>query len=165
MSTRSDRVLIEIRQEGHDSANAERLPKNEGARAVIVRDGEILLLYLQKQDRYVLPGGGVKKDEEPLEALQREVREETGYEVENAEKTLLLKEYFPDSIWSHHMFKAHLANAPQGRQQLTPEERSLGVEVVFLPLEEALRRLSEETDDVFTANIHRRELIGILHSI
>ena len=158
-------MLIEIRQDGFDSAQAEKLPKNVGARAVIVRGGDLMLLYLKKQDRYVLPGGGVKKGEEPPETLKREVKEETGYEVESAEETILLKEYFPDSIWIHHMFKAHLADTPRGRQQLTPEERSLGLEVVFLPLEEALRRLSEEADDVFTANIHRRELIGILHSI
>jgi len=97
--------------------------------------------------------------------LRREVKEETGYEIEAVKKTLLLRECFTDSVWVHHMFKARLASTSPAPQELTPEERSLGLEVVFLPLEEGLRRLSEETDDIFTANIHRRELIGILHSI
>lgn len=40
---------------------------------------EILLQYLQKIDRYMLPGGGIEEKESEIDGLMREIREETGY--------------------------------------------------------------------------------------
>ncbi len=48
--------------------------------AIIVRDGEILLLH-RPDGRFTLPGGVVRYGETCTQALQREVREETGLEV------------------------------------------------------------------------------------
>src|SRR5205814_7881480 len=44
-------------------------------------DGRILLVR-ESDDRWWLPGGGVEHGEHPFDALRREVREETGLEVE-----------------------------------------------------------------------------------
>ncbi|MEX0428177.1 NUDIX hydrolase [Nocardioides sp. DS6] len=55
------------------------------AYAVIVRDGQVLLaLWNEAADRkrWTLPGGGVDLYETPEEGAVREVREETGYDVE-----------------------------------------------------------------------------------
>ncbi len=47
--------------------------------AVIRNDkGAILILRHRKTSRWLLPGGRINKDENWLEALKREVREETG---------------------------------------------------------------------------------------
>ncbi|HYK73295.1 MAG TPA: NUDIX domain-containing protein [Pseudoneobacillus sp.] len=50
----------------------------EAVRAVIVRDGQILLIHSNKGD-YKFPGGGVEKGESHDHALLREIAEETGY--------------------------------------------------------------------------------------
>lgn len=42
------------------------------------RSGDVLLVHQPRQDRWSLPGGGVKFGESPEEALAREVAEETG---------------------------------------------------------------------------------------
>jgi len=51
------------------------------ARAIIHKNGKVLLVYSQKYNYYKFPGGGIKNDEKIEDALIREVREETGYQV------------------------------------------------------------------------------------
>ena len=60
--------------------------------AVIEKDGKILLGRKEKDrgpypNTWHIPGGGVELDKESLEeAITREIKEETGLEVENLEK-------------------------------------------------------------------------------
>jgi 8-oxo-dGTP diphosphatase len=53
------------------------------AYAVIIRDGEILLSHWNEHGRsgWTLPGGGVEGSEHPVQAVKREILEETGYEA------------------------------------------------------------------------------------
>ena len=51
------------------------------ARAIIERDGKVLVMYSQKYRYYKFPGGGIEAGETPQQALVREVREESGYTV------------------------------------------------------------------------------------
>ena len=55
-----------------------------GAYAVIERDGHVLLALWNEPSvpTWTLPGGGVELHETVEEAVVREVREETGYDVE-----------------------------------------------------------------------------------
>jgi ADP-ribose pyrophosphatase YjhB (NUDIX family) len=53
--------------------------------AVIVRDGEFLVVRRARppmQGLFTLPGGGVEAGETLVEAIEREVREETGLTIE-----------------------------------------------------------------------------------
>ena len=56
--------------------------------ALIVRDGRVLLTRRAIEPfrgKWDLPGGFLEEDEEPLLALRRELREETGLEIEPGE--------------------------------------------------------------------------------
>lgn len=65
---------------GACSADDRRVPtrRRDSAFAVIVKDARVLLVRARGRRRWQLPGGGLKRRETPLEALRREVDEETG---------------------------------------------------------------------------------------
>lgn len=56
--------------------------KHFTASALIINDDKILLVYHKKLNVWLYPGGHVEKNENPDETLLREVKEETGLEVE-----------------------------------------------------------------------------------
>jgi ADP-ribose pyrophosphatase YjhB (NUDIX family) len=61
---------------------AEKLTIRPAAYAVMVRDGRVLLLRMKHTGKFHLPGGGIEPGERLEAALARELREETGLEVE-----------------------------------------------------------------------------------
>jgi 8-oxo-dGTP diphosphatase len=52
-----------------------------GAYTVILDDDDRIAVVVQ-DGRYYLPGGGVEEDEDPIQALHREVAEEVGWIIE-----------------------------------------------------------------------------------
>ena len=51
------------------------------ARAIIIKNGKIAMVYSKKYNYYKFPGGGIESDECVEDALVREVLEETGLSV------------------------------------------------------------------------------------
>lgn len=76
-----------IRRYGDAPRNGTRYTHRPGAYAILPRDGKLLLTYQSAPHReFQLPGGGIDPGENPLQALHREVFEETGWRVANARR-------------------------------------------------------------------------------
>ena len=59
-----------------------RAPRGRGAAAVVLCRGEVLLVrHTYGPDRWEIPGGGVRRGEEPAAGLARELAEELGLSV------------------------------------------------------------------------------------
>lgn len=71
-------ILLQTFTHPDVSASAGRVLERQAARAIVLDGRMILLLYTRRYDDYSLPGGGVNVGEEMVEALQRELVEETG---------------------------------------------------------------------------------------
>ncbi|MFN3525611.1 MAG: NUDIX domain-containing protein, partial [Paracoccus sp. (in: a-proteobacteria)] len=70
---------------GQPPAPGLRYRHRPGAYAVLWRDGQILLTHQHAPEpEFQLPGGGIDPGESPLQALHREVREETGWSLSGA---------------------------------------------------------------------------------
>lgn len=66
------------------------------ARAIIIKNETILLLYTQRYDDYSLPGGGINVGENKVAGLKRELNEETGAKgIRNIKAFTRYDEYRP----------------------------------------------------------------------
>lgn len=63
------------------------------AKAVVIRDGRLLAIRLKAggEEWYILPGGGQDSEETLPEAVEREVREETGLDVRCGELLFVIE--------------------------------------------------------------------------
>lgn len=64
------------------------------ARAVLYNAaGQVAVMHFTTTGSYKLPGGGIDEGEDTIDALHREIREETGYEITNIEELGEVEEY------------------------------------------------------------------------
>ena len=73
------RTLFEIDLKDYDE-NGTRFER-PSVRGIIIKDGKIAMVHSLKYDYYKFPGGGIEGDENPIDAMIRETREEAGLSV------------------------------------------------------------------------------------
>lgn len=70
------RILFEMDKKDYDPDGG--VFRRPSARAIIIKDGRIAMIYSKKYNYYKFPGGGIEAAESTEDALVREVLEETG---------------------------------------------------------------------------------------
>ncbi len=73
------RVLFDMDLRNYDPEDTTFV--RNSARGIIIRDGKIAMVHSLKYDYYKFPGGGIEAGESQLQALVREVAEESGLRV------------------------------------------------------------------------------------
>lgn len=117
----------------------------EAVRAVIMKKNKILMVHSINKD-YKFPGGGIKKGENKIEALKREVEEETGYVCNKIIRKLgIVTERSKDKYVHDRIFKmisyyyvAEVADEKK-EQKLDAYEAELGFTPVWVDLLEAIK--------------------------
>ena len=115
-----------------------------GSRAVVVRDGMILLSHETVTGWRLIPGGGLEAGETPEACCIRETEEETGFIVKPLRQFLTLYEYYEEYRYISHYFLCEITGA--GRMRLTDAEKRRGLEPEWLPLEDAVRIFSRHQE-------------------
>lgn len=111
-----------------------------GSRAVIVREGMILLSLETVSGWWLIPGGGMEEGETPEMCCVRETEEETGLIVRPVRQFLTMYEYYEEYRYISHYFVCDTVGG--GRMRLTDAEKRRGLEPRWLPLMEAVALFS-----------------------
>lgn len=116
----------------------------EAVRAIIIKDNKILMVNSKNKD-YKFPGGGVKKYEEKLDALKREVEEETGFVCSNVKDVIgIVTEKSKDRFHHNRLFKMISyyymveVSDEQKEQKLDDYEKELEFKPVWININEAI---------------------------
>lgn len=97
----------------------------KAARAIIIEDDKVLVMYRNKQGSqyYTLVGGRASENETLEQALVREVKEETGFDV--TEARLVFVEYHPEPYNEQYIYLCVVAPHTEVAIQDTSEEAQL----------------------------------------
>lgn len=107
--------------------------ERRAARAVLHNSyGQVAVMYFSTNGSYKLPGGGIDEGEEIIDALHREVREETGYTITNTRELGLVEEkcHYNGMHQISYCFTAETVDFVGA--DLTEGEAADGMELVWL---------------------------------
>jgi 8-oxo-dGTP diphosphatase len=121
----------------------------EAARAVVIDDNNaVALLHVTKGHYYKLPGGGIEENEDPSEALERELLEEIGTTAEIVANLGTIQEY--RYYWNMNQISyCYLAKqyGEKGEPDFTEKELIEGFEIVWAKnIDEAITLLQSSKD-------------------
>jgi 8-oxo-dGTP diphosphatase len=116
--------------------------ERHAVRAVVLDDiGRVALLYVGKTFHHGLPGGGMKQGESKLQALKREVREETGVNAKVLEEVGITNEYRdfldPARFEINYAYIVH-ENGLRKAPQLTTKELGCDFELKWVEINKAI---------------------------
>ncbi len=113
-------------------------------RGVILQDNNLLLSYETRNNRWMIPGGGIEKDETDEECCRREVAEETGYLTEIRECALEIHEYYGSVRYISRYYLCSVVG--KTTPHLTAPEIEAGMEARWMPVEEIVEIFSRYAD-------------------
>lgn len=117
------------------------------AYALIINEHDHVLLVKNKRGEsfdYTLPGGAVEKQETLTEALVREVKEETGLEIEAGEIVEVTEAFFMEK-GNHALFFTFLTNVIGGKEEITRPDEIL--ELKWVPSKDIHQYVKGMTND------------------
>ncbi|WP_322867236.1 NUDIX hydrolase [Aquicoccus sp. G2-2] len=102
-----------IRRFGKAPIGGKRYVFRRGVYAILPKEGELLLTFQAAPFEEVqLPGGGIEPGESPVQALHREVFEETGWKIASPRRLGAFRRFtfMPDyDIWAEKLCEIYVA--------------------------------------------------------
>ncbi len=132
----------------------EKYKERFAARAVVFdQDGNVALLYVSKHNYYKLPGGGIEKEENIVEALKRECLEEIGCNVEVKNEIGEILEY-RDQHSLKQVSYCYVANVvgPKGEPHFEQGEIDEGFQIVWVSLDKAVELMRQSRSNIYNGN-------------
>lgn len=160
------RILKEIRDKGPE-ADGLCTETREAARAVAFdEDGRMPILFVGKHGYHKLPGGGIETGEDVMQALGREMKEETGCSIEVTGEIGTIVEYRTE--WHikqiSHCYLGKIVS--KGETAFDDGEKENDFKLVWMTLDEAIATLEkDQTANYYTGGfIRERDLLFLKHA-
>ena len=125
-----------------------------GARGIVRReDGRIAVFNKKAKNEYKLPGGGIDDGEAPEVAFVREVKEETGCEVDGVKLIGITKELKSLDNFQQisYVFVSTVTNNT-GELKMTQKEIDEGGSLLWLTPEDALEKITNCASELKSSN-------------
>jgi len=134
--------------------------RNRATGIVINDKKEIILMNLTNMYFHMLPGGGVDSNENMEEGLYRELKEETGANVEIISELGIVVENLEQRKMKQitYFYLAKVVGETQ-EPNFMPDELEQGYQVEWYSIDEAIKILEEENE--YEEYIKQRELVAI----
>lgn len=124
---------------------AKKVNYREAVRGIIFHHNQLLMVHSNKGD-YKVPGGGINVGENYEDTLKREVREETGYIIDDVIEKLgivaerRVDEYEEDAIFEmiSHYYLCKVSDH-QVSQQLDDYEKELDFHPIWIDVDQAIQ--------------------------
>jgi 8-oxo-dGTP diphosphatase len=143
-----------IRRYGTPPKAGQRYQVRAGAYAILPRNGKLLLTWQDDPHfELQLPGGGIDPGESPLQALHREVYEETGWHIARPRRVGAFRRftYMPEyDKWAEKVCHIYCALPVRARGPATEP----GHLPIWMNAAEAAARLFNDGDSDFVARLH-----------
>jgi 8-oxo-dGTP diphosphatase len=143
------------------SEDGSLLKEREASRAVIFDDNNLVaLLFVGKDNYHKIPGGGIELGEDKMQALTREIKEETGCEIEVTGEVGEIIE-FRSKFNLKQISYCYLGKViSKGVTNFDEGEKSHDFKLLWLPLREAITKLENDKPlDYEGIFIQERDLI------
>ena len=133
------------------------------SRAIVLREGRILLSHTVKRDMWMTPGGGREAGETAEECCIREAEEETGFLVKPLSHPIIVNEFYKDHRYVTDYYNCEIVG--EGHTHYTEAEVRVGLHTAWLPVEEALEIFSHyaefEAVDEEKSGLYLREMTAL----
>lgn len=121
-------------------------PVRDAVRGIVIKDDSIGIIKVNKYDCYIVPGGGVDEGEDFIDALKREMQEETGLIVEVKEKLLETETFELDKTHVNHFYLCEVIDEVESNH--TDLELDLEIEFQWVKKEELYEYYLNYHDDL-----------------
>lgn len=140
-----------IRRFGESPKPEKRYRLRQGVYAILPEDGMLLVTHqIEPTPEFQLPGGGIDPGESPVQALHREVFEETGWRIARPQRVGAFRRFtfMPEyDLWAEKLCTIYVARPvrPHG------PPRETGHSAYWMPLDVAAEELGNEGDRAFVS--------------
>jgi 8-oxo-dGTP diphosphatase len=137
----------------------------EASRGIVLLNDKIILMNVSNKGYYKLPGGGTEKSESPEATFVREVKEETGYEIEatNYMGDVLEFRFFKEKqegfMQQSHCFVGKAISEHQYATNLDEYENIDGFETLVVSIDEVKNYFNNDITDYSSKFMVMRETI------
>ncbi|PRY75717.1 8-oxo-dGTP diphosphatase [Yoonia maritima] len=142
-----------IKRYGNSPKPGQNYVLRPGAYAILPRDGQLLLTYQgEPHHEFQLPGGGIDPGESPIQALHREVFEETGWRIAKPMRVGVFRRFVYMPEYGINAEKiCHIYLARPVRPHGPPSEA--GHEAVWMNPRDAVQEIANDGDAAFIAGL------------